>query len=597
MAGTGAGDLGDDAPRVAPPDDTGSLAPMDAMLRAQKRLFDLQAELAAEQLSDQRAQRAANQKATWTKTMADKLRIVWNGALVLVFASLAIVAVVMVINAARSRNVIIEAFDAPPALAGGGLNGKVVAASILDEFIRVQREVRADVEQSAATTAWSQQIEVQVPRTGLSVSQIDRMLRRLLGNDTEITGELVQLAPGRLALTVRGTGIAAMRFEGTPAELPRIARDAAEYLFGEGEPLLMSIYLNQQGRYEDTERFAVRVLPRMTDPRQRAAMLANLATALKNLGRLEEAIDRQRSAIALNPISWSSRDTLVLLLNDVGRNEDAHRVGRELRQLIEATPEADRPGMIRVQNLLIMENDWLTVDRATREDAAIIAGGTGVGDTALYLVENAIALNDWREASLLLAQLDRRRPITRTLRLAAAGQRFLEQERWPEAVEAFTLLRAHVERFPDAGFTLFPDQLPYALARAGQLREAAQAARDIGSDSYFGLLARAGAYVAPSTIGQADTVYARAVRQVPSRSDGWAAWGRARLVAGDARGAEARFRKATELAPNWANGWKGLGDALVAQGRTAEAVQAYRRASERSPGWLLPRAELQRLAN
>ena len=136
-----------------------------------------------------------------------RLRVGFQLFLTLLATAIAIGLIVMVRDAVTSRSVVIDSFDAPPALAASGLSGRVVAAGLLDVLTRIQAANRSGAEHRALSNAWTSDIAIEVPETGVSIGQIERMLRSRFGHDQHIDGDLVQTEKGSLALTVRGTGI------------------------------------------------------------------------------------------------------------------------------------------------------------------------------------------------------------------------------------------------------------------------------------------------------------------------------------------------------------------------------------------------------
>ncbi len=57
---------------------------------------------------------------------------------ILLSGGLTFVALAMVYDAATSRSVVVDSFQAPPALTGRGLSGEVVAGGVLDELLKLQ---------------------------------------------------------------------------------------------------------------------------------------------------------------------------------------------------------------------------------------------------------------------------------------------------------------------------------------------------------------------------------------------------------------------------------------------------------------------------
>ena len=125
----------------------------------------------------------------------------------------------MVYDAFNSRSVIVEPFDAPPGLAARGLTGKVIAGDVLDGLIRIRSAVRTNAAERRISNAWSNDIKVEVPETGVSLGDIDRMLKARFGHDIHIEGDLVETPTGGLALTIRGDGVLPMTLQGGPNDL------------------------------------------------------------------------------------------------------------------------------------------------------------------------------------------------------------------------------------------------------------------------------------------------------------------------------------------------------------------------------------------
>src|ERR1700689_1196134 len=136
----------------------------------------------------------------------------------------------MLHDAIPSRSVVVDAFDAPAALADRGLTGKVVASGVLDELNRLQSATRTTAVKRELSTAWASEVKLAVPETGISIGEVSRVLKARFGHDLHINGDLVQTDAGALALTVRGDGIAPKTFTGAKDGLGKLTTDAAEYI-------------------------------------------------------------------------------------------------------------------------------------------------------------------------------------------------------------------------------------------------------------------------------------------------------------------------------------------------------------------------------
>jgi hypothetical protein len=184
--------------------------------------------------------------------------------------------------------VVINSFDAPPALAASGLSGRVVAEGLLDVLTRIQAANRSGVAQRALSNAWTNEIAIEVPETGISIGQIERMLKTRFGHDQHIDGDVVQTEKGGLVLTVRGTWILPKSFSDDTRNLEKLLTQAGEYVYGESQPGLSTAYLSNNDRDDEAVRFA-----------QSAYMTADLSGPIFSItGQMRSLIRAVRVPIA-----------------------------------------------------------------------------------------------------------------------------------------------------------------------------------------------------------------------------------------------------------------------------------------------------------
>ena len=176
------------------------------------------------------------------------MRVGFQLFLALLATAIGIGLVVMVRDAVTSRSVVIESFDTPPALAASGVSGRVVAAGLLDVLTGIQAASRTGAERRSLSNAWTSEIAIEVPETGVSIGQIERMLKSRFGHDLHIDGDLVQTEKGGLALTVRGSGILPKAFTDEARNLDKLLTEAGEYVYGQSQPGLWAAYLSNNDR-------------------------------------------------------------------------------------------------------------------------------------------------------------------------------------------------------------------------------------------------------------------------------------------------------------------------------------------------------------
>jgi hypothetical protein len=164
-------------------------------LRIARRLLSLQ----MEHLHEQRALTLAHMR---MRRFTDRQKFTNQMLITLGAAAVVVLAAVMVHDAFSSQSVIVEPFDSPPSLATRGLSGKVVASALLDQLTKLQAASRGSADRRSLSNAWTGDIKVEVPSTGVSIGEIDRLLKSRFGHDLHINGDLVQTDTGGLAPTV-----------------------------------------------------------------------------------------------------------------------------------------------------------------------------------------------------------------------------------------------------------------------------------------------------------------------------------------------------------------------------------------------------------
>ena len=211
-------------------------------------------------LKDEHALRLAhlrNQvRAENTRQIGMRVRIGLHAVIALVAIGIAIGAAIMIHDAVRSRSVVIDAFDIAPNVAAQVPSGKIVAAGLLDVLTRIQAATRSGAEHRSLSSAWTNDIAIDVPETGISIGQLERTLKARFGRDQHIDGDLAQSEGGGLALTVRGTGILPKTFIGEARHLDKLLTEAGEYAYGQSQPGLFAAYLANNDRNDEAIRFS-----------------------------------------------------------------------------------------------------------------------------------------------------------------------------------------------------------------------------------------------------------------------------------------------------------------------------------------------------
>ncbi len=551
-------------------------------LKRQAQLLEIQ----ADHLRDEHALRlnhlAHQSHLLLGQRLGQLIRLAFQVVIALVVIVIGAGIVVMLHDAFTSQSVVIDAFDAPAALAARGVTGKVVAGDVLDELTRLQNAAGAgpaDVFKHSLSNAWSNQVTVEVPETGISLEELSQVLRARFGHDVHIGGALVQTDSGGLALTVRGDGLTAKTFVGGADSLRQLAAQAAQYLYMQSEPSLWADYLDHARRCPDALAFIRSVYDR-ADPRYQPTLLFYEAGCVLDTGgpvsRFAALLERAR---AIDPaFSTSSYLDEAVGLYTAGDEEQAWHVAQKLGSLIPGMPAAER-GLFEIPSN-VLTRDYSSLLSSYRLSAGLVAF-------------EQVALHDPDAAELTLWNTPQTTPAD--VRGVAYTRGLIAEERgdFITAAQQMEVAFAGVAN-PLAGSALGSDTLFPGLGCAiAPIEEAAghpekadailalpDAAHFTDCQRFRGdILDHRGDWAG------AQQAYAEAVALAPDLPADYDSWGVALARHGDPAGAIAKLQAANQRGPHWAEPLKAWGDVLAKQGHWTEALAKYDEALKYAPNW------------
>ena len=277
----------------------------EAFLGEQSRLLIEQ----RQELSEQRALRLSHLR---SQSQEGRLRRfgqrIRNGMQVFTAVILTAIGVglaVMIYDAFTSRSVVVEAFKAPSALAARGFTGDVVASGVLDGLQKLQDATRSTDKSLNTTSAWSSDVKIEVPETGVSIGE-DQPAPCTSASATTCISAAIWFRPracgsalGGLALTVRGDGVPAKTFQGAAGDLDKLTTQAAEYIYGRSQPVQYAIYLEGADRNADALAFIPAAYARADGDEARAKLAHRWANAYAGLNQAAKAAEKQRLAMSL----------------------------------------------------------------------------------------------------------------------------------------------------------------------------------------------------------------------------------------------------------------------------------------------------------
>ncbi|HEY5411558.1 MAG TPA: hypothetical protein VIJ94_12610 [Caulobacteraceae bacterium] len=561
----------------------------DAFLREQTDLIHIQ----KEHLHEQRA--LILSRLRWGR-FSDRMKALLQVITVLVGLAIVIAVGVMAWSASQDRSLVIEPFSAPPAFAQNGLGGQVIAADVTERIDTIRRGVAGAFSGSTNVAADAPDgVRLEIPETGISLTELSRALRQWLGAERTIEGSLRQTPDGRIELKANLAGHDPVAATGPPGALEDLERQVAEQLFAQIDPENWANYLDWSGRRAEGLQ-AMSRLPSLAgstpdranayalwsdhihDP-VRAEALARIALSIdpklatpwiEMLGR-EEALGHDQSALA------DARQ--VLITRNADQSSEVRGAGfRTAQRLAQAQIDeltgnlrvavqeedrldqsAGRGFMLRTLRLAVAAHDATTVRRRKAE-----FGSTGDARVELSVRLYAdLAADDWpaaaRDATQLVAADDQARAITAN----ADDQGAIW---WSEQI---------VDR-------------PFLTEARFQLGDVAGAEAAIGPtplDCYPCLRERGRVAAMQRSWPEADRWFAEAVRQDPSLPFADTDWGEMLLRKSDPDAAIVELKRAHHISPHYADPLEAWGEALMAKRDYAGAISKFADADKDAPKW------------
>ena len=510
------------------------------------------------------------------------------------FATVIGIGLAIVIYAAvRSRGVVIDPFEAPPALAAKGLSGKVLAAGLLDVLTRIQAATRSTAEGRALSNGWTKEIAIEVPETGISIEQLERMIKTRFGHDQHIQGDLVLTEQGSLALTVRGTRILPKTFTDEARNLDKILTAAGEYIYSQSQPGLWAAYLATNDRFDEAIHFAQGAYA-SADPNERPYLLNAWATSITTKGgegAMAEALPLFREAVRLKPDFWVGYVNIMASIGGLGDEEGMVRVGEQMMKVA-----GGRPGRAPEMSYGNYDQEVWDLPAEHAETVADMESHGGIGTTGsaggaenLVVGQFDVQMHDVEAAALRLktTPVDEKNvpdvgaaAMDRALLAEEIGDLKAAAQRWDTFVVAYAN--------PSVS-TLNPPYICYAAVtyeKTGQAAKADAALNAVGNLTLVDCYRFRGDVLdLRGDWSGAQAWYAKAVKLGPSIPSGSYSWGVALAKHGELDAAAAKLQDANQKGPHWADPLKAWGDVLAKQGYTKEALAKYDAALKYAPNW------------
>lgn len=499
--------------------------------------------------------------------------------------------VAMVWNAARDRDLVVEAFSVPPEIAQTGMTGTVLATRVLDRYGALQASIDGTLQAAASTRSASKDdIRVQIPETGVSLGDVNRYLRGWLGNETHITGDVVN-TDDALALTVRYGNAPGVTFTGKPGELDALVTKASEHIFKAAVPFRYIEYLLNERRYDEAESLIRQRVTTGSDY-HRALAYTSWAVLFSMKGDMHKVVQHIRQAEKLDPDIAIAKVYLSSAEGNLGHEESMLKGVKAALTLWEnarAERKSSEVGAWLPVLFSVYRSDMTgAYAQSVSGWHTLQARGPSFFDPLQYTIDISAAHE--------IAEL---RSFAKTLPTDAKGdygaivaqvhfQVAYATQDWAQAARlgAHTLTLMEAAGFPPwSRLVTFMPLYAEAVARSGNIAKAQSLIDQTAMDCDSCLRARAIIAGLKGGTDAAGRMFAAVSKRSPSIPFADTRWGAMLLRQGKFDDAIAKFKSANEKGPHYADPLVYWGEALMLKNRSDLALEKFAQAVKYAPNW------------
>ena len=528
----------------------------------------------------------------WEKRLGVLLRV----ATACIGIAVAAGAAFMVWDAAHSSGLLIEPFTVPPDLAARGFTGEVVASRLLDRLIELQAQTSSQRAPKTFANSWDEKgIRLDIPDSGVSLTELDNFLREKLGRDTHVSGDVVHTAAG-ISLTARAGLNGADSVAGPDSDMDALVQRLAESVYRMTQPYRYGVYLATHDRWAEALPI-LKTLAKSGAMQDRAWALDVWSLSTRDSQGIDAGLPLLNRSLIFDPSLVVSRTNVARYDMEKGHPEDGLR---ENRLIVAQSTERIQQAILPVFVPAIRQAAQAQVDLqlgnfqdAAREQAAVILSGLpGRWGLSADLAEAQAGAHELSAARATLAD-----PVpdsglapgaTELYKIRATMLIESQAEDWAGVLSTADAAASRLAKYPgeraDQPDELFP-LIAYAEARLGRFAAADARVAATPIDCYVCLIARARIAGLKGDPARADANFSRAVTMAPSIPQAYADWGTVLLERGQPDAAIEKFKLANQKGPHFADPLEGWGEALMARNQSHLALAKFEEANTNAPNW------------
>ena len=574
----------------------------DAFLKKQEALVDEQRNLVSLQAKELAHELDLRHWSLLVRHVSGVLKLTLELSVGLLLLAIIAGIGVMVWNAVHSDGDVIESFAVPPDMAGRGLTGEVVAARLLDRLQVVQTPPPSSVSAAqAVSTSSSDNVKVEIPETGISLGELYRFLRRWLGHETYVSGEVVRHDKD-IAVAVRVNGAHGATFQGPESDLDALLQKAAEHVFATVQPVRYGTFLLSQVPMRNDEAMAVYrrlIADSGTRPDWRAGAWNGLALSFAGTGDFRQSLLLLRRAQQADPTSTLGFTNAVVQEMQMSHPEAALAQLPQARAVFEKYHDYfSAAAVTSTRSDLNARDAELHGDyakaAAEREVAAAALGGDRRYTELLNVAADRAQLHDGSVVAWLAEQprpasivFNRLAPVVRPLHIQIGlrhWQRVVAVT--AEAEKAYEQLSRTSAAGREYAFTvMLHPWAALAKARTGDMAAAQSLIAPAPADCYDCVRIRGMIASEARQWAQADGWFTKAAQDAPSIPFAFEDWGRSLLERSQPDAAIEKFTLANKKGPHFADALEGWGEALMAKNQSHLALAKFEEAEKYAPNW------------